>query len=182
MIGLVTRDAAGELLAGHGGKGAGFADERFGVRAIGGDDTAERAGLANMTHECARVQIPDDGNVVALEVSLSRFAGAPARGNLREIADDERFDIGARRFLVLGIGADVADVRIRQADNLAGIAGIGEDFLIAGEAGIKNNFSAAAATGAGRAAVKYSSVLERDERAVFVRLLQRVLREESFSC
>jgi len=56
-------------------------------------------------------------------------------------------------------------VRIRQADDLAGIARIGENFLIAGEAGIENNFAASAGASTRRASVKYSSVLERENRA-----------------
>ena len=63
------------------------------------------------------------------------------------------------------IGADISDVRIREADNLAGITGVGKYFLIAGEAGIKNDFSAAARASAGRTAVKYASVFQRENRA-----------------
>jgi len=56
-------------------------------------------------------------------------------------------------------------VRIRQADDLAGIARIGENFLIASEAGVENDFAASAGASARRASVKYSSVLERENRA-----------------
>jgi hypothetical protein len=56
-------------------------------------------------------------------------------------------------------------VRISEADNLAGIAGVGEDFLIAGEAGIENDFAAAARARARGAAFKYAPVLERESRA-----------------
>jgi len=52
-------------------------------------------------------------------------------------------------------------VRVRQADNLPGIAGIGENFLITGEAGVENNFAAAARNGAGCAAAKYAPVFQR---------------------
>jgi hypothetical protein len=52
-------------------------------------------------------------------------------------------------------------MRIRQADDLAGIAWIGKNFLIAGYTRIKNDFSAAARASAGRAAFKYSPVFER---------------------
>jgi hypothetical protein len=44
---------------------------------------------------------------------------------------------------------------------LPGIAGIGENFLVTGEAGIENDFTAAARDRAGRAAIKYAPVLER---------------------
>ena len=53
-------------------------------------------------------------------------------------------------------------MRIRQTNDLPGIARVGEDFLIAGETGIKNDFAAAARDGAGSASVKYAPVFERE--------------------
>jgi hypothetical protein len=53
-------------------------------------------------------------------------------------------------------------VRIGEANDLAGVAGVGENFLITGEAGIKNNFAAAARDSASRAAMKYAPVFERE--------------------
>ena len=52
-------------------------------------------------------------------------------------------------------------MRVSKANNLAGIAGVGENFLVTGEAGIKNDFAAAARDRAGRAAVKYAPVFQR---------------------
>jgi hypothetical protein len=80
------------------------------------------------------------------------------------------------------IGADVADVGIRQADDLPGVTRVGEDFLIAGEAGVKNDFAATAGLSARRAAVKDSSVLERERRATCEGLGQCVLQKISFRC
>ena len=100
---------------------------------------------------------------MALQVMLSGFSGTPVGGQRREFANDQRFDKRSLGFLIIEIGADVADVRIREADNLARIAGIAEDFLIAGEAGIKNNFPAAPRAGAGSTPVKGSPVLERQK-------------------
>jgi hypothetical protein len=81
---------------------------------------------------------------------------------LREFTHDERFDVRARGFFIVKICADISDVRIGQADNLAGVAGIRENFLISGEAGVENNFSAAARDGASSAAVKYAPVFQRE--------------------
>jgi hypothetical protein len=53
-------------------------------------------------------------------------------------------------------------VRIRQADDLPGIAGVGENFLVTGEAGIENDFAAAACDSAGCAAVKYAPVFQNE--------------------
>jgi len=55
-------------------------------------------------------------------------------------------------------------VGIGEADDLAGVARIGEDFLVAGKAGIENDFAAAAGAGARCAPVKYAPVLERENR------------------
>ena len=67
-----------------------------------------------------------------------------------------------RRFFVVKIRANVSNVWIGQADNLPGVAGVGENFLVSGEAGIENDFAAAARDRAGRAAVKYAPVFQRE--------------------
>jgi hypothetical protein len=66
-------------------------------------------------------------------------------------------------------------VRIRQTDNLPGITGVGENFLVTGEAGIENNFSAAARDGAGGAAVKDAPVFQREGRGSVLNFCQCVL-------
>jgi hypothetical protein len=54
-------------------------------------------------------------------------------------------------------------VRIRQTDNLAGIAWVSENFLVAGEAGVENDFPAAPRGGSGCASPKNSPVLKRKD-------------------
>jgi hypothetical protein len=98
---------------------------------------------------------------MAIQVELRGFRGAPVRGDLRKLAHDERLDVRALRFFVVEIGADVADMRIGEANDLAGITWIGENFLVAGETGVENDFAAAARDGAGSAAVKDAPVFER---------------------
>ena len=71
-------------------------------------------------------------------------------------------------------------MRIGEADNLARVTGIGENFLISGEAGIKNDFAAAACDGAGCAAVKDASVFERKNRGAVLNFVQRGLRSGTF--
>ena len=51
----------------------------------------------------------------------------------------------ARRFVVFGIDAVVADMRISQRDYLAAIRGIGEDFLIARHRRVEHDFTDTAA-------------------------------------
>jgi len=66
-------------------------------------------------------------------------------------------------------------MRIGQADDLPGIAGVGEDFLITGEAGIENDFAAAARDCARRAAVKDAPVLQREYRGSVLNFGQGIL-------
>jgi hypothetical protein len=157
----------------------GFEDQLFRGGAVGGNDTAKRAYFADVADKRARIDIPNDGNFVAVQIELGGFSGAPVRGDLRELADDERFDIRARRFFVVKIGADIADVRIGEADDLPGVTGIGENFLVTGEAGIENDFAAAARDGAGSAAVKEAPVFQSESGGSMRNFGQFVLQDFS---
>jgi len=106
---------------------------------------------------------------------LSGLRRAPVGRNLRKFPHDERFDVRLRRFLIFKIRADISDVRISQADNLPGVTGVGENFLITGEAGIENDFAAAARDRARRAAVKDAPVLQRENRRSVLNFGQWVL-------
>jgi len=66
-------------------------------------------------------------------------------------------------------------VRIREADNLARVTRVGENFLISGEAGIENDFAAAAGDGAARAAVKDAPVFQGKRRRSVRNFGQRFL-------
>jgi len=95
---------------------------------------------------------------------------------LGEFPDNQRFDVRARGLFVFGISANIANVRVSEADNLPRVTWVGEYFLIAGETGIENDFSAAARDRAGRAAVKYAPVLERQNCGSMQNFGQCVLR------
>ena len=71
---------------------------------------------------------------------------------------------------------------IGQTDDLPGVAGVGEDFLITGEAGIKNDFAAAARDRACRAAVKDAPVFQREYRVSVLNFGQWVLPYFSSKC
>ena len=163
-IGFLTSHAAGELLPRHARQLFGFKNQLFRWRAIGGDYAAQRAYFADVAHQCARINVPNHRDFVTIQIELRALRRPPVRRNLREFPNDQRFDVGVPGLFILEIRADVADVRISQADNLARIAWIGENFLISGEAGIENDFAAAARDGAARAAVKDAPVFQRERR------------------
>jgi hypothetical protein len=181
-VGLFAGDVGGELLTGHLGKLLGFVNQLIARSAVGGDNTAKSANIANVANEGAGINIPDDGNFVAIQIELGGFGGTPIGRELREFADNERFDEGFRRFLVIEIGADVADVGIREANDLAGVAGIGENFLVTGEAGIENDFPAPARNRAGSTAVKNAAVFEGESGGSVLDFGQFVLPRSSSKC
>lgn len=70
-------------------------------------------------------------------------------------------------------------MRVSQTDNLTRIAGVGEDFLVTGETGVENDFSAAARNGASRAAIKYAAVFECKDCGSMLYFRQLSLRRAS---
>ena len=64
-------------------------------------------------------------------------------------------------FDILGIDAIVANVRIREGDDLLAVAGVCEDFLIAGERGIENHLTNCRAWGSNGIADKDCAVCKR---------------------
>ena len=163
-VGLAASDAAGEFLPRHAGQLLGFENQLLRGRAIGRNNAPQRTDFADVPHQSARINVPNSRNFVAIQVQLRAFRRPPVRRNLRKFTHDQRFNIRTRGFFILEIRADVADVRIRQADNLPRIAWVGENFLVTGEAGIENNFAAAARDGARGAAVKDAPVFQRERR------------------
>src|SRR6516225_10077997 len=129
-----------------------------------------------MQDQGTRVDVPDNGNLVAIQIELCGFARPPVGSDLRKFADDERFDIRALGFLVVEIGADVSDVRIGETDDLPGVARVGEHFLVSGQAGVENDFAPAAGNGASRAAVKDAPVFEREYGGSVLNVRQWSLR------
>jgi hypothetical protein len=112
---------------------------------------------------------------MTIQIKLRGFRGAPIGRNLRKLAYDQRLDMRARRFFIIKIGANISNVRIGKANDLAGVAGVREYFLISREAGIENDFAAAARNRAGCTAVKYAPVFERKNRRSVLNFVQRVL-------
>ena len=117
---------------------------------------------------------------MTVQIKMRRFSRTPVRCNLRKFAHHQRFDVRPAGFFIIEIRADISYVRIGQADNLSGVAGIGENFLVTGEAGIENNFAAAARNRAGRTAVKYAPVLERQSCGTMQNFGQCALRRSFF--
>ena len=86
-----------------------------------------------------------------------------------------------RRFLVIDIRPHVSNVGISQADNLARITRIGEDFLVSSEASIKNDFAAAPGNRSRSAPMKNAPIFERKSSFSCFRFRQWTLSPAGFT-
>ena len=105
------------------------------------DGAGDRAGVADHAGEAAGVDAGDAGDAVAaqhrVEVAL-RVAVARPAGQLAH------HDAAAEQAAGLEVGrvhAVVADVRVRERDDLAGVARIGEDLLVAAQRGVEHDLA-----------------------------------------
>jgi hypothetical protein len=80
-----------------------------------------------------------------------------------------------RRFFVVGIRANISNVRVGEADNLSSVTWIGENFLISGETSIENSFSTAAGFRTSGASNKNTPVFQRKRRGLSNLMGQRIL-------
>ena len=131
----------------------------------GRDDAAVlRAVLAQDARELARVDVGDAEDVRLAQVFATGPGACASSTTPRQVADHEARGEHASRFGVLGVDADVADVRIGQRHDLARIRRIGEDFLVAGHRRVEHDFAARMADRADRATAKQRAVGEREQR------------------
>jgi hypothetical protein len=160
----------------------GFEYQLLSGRSIRRYNAAQRADVSNVAHQRTRIDVPDNGNLVTVQIQLRRLRGSPVGRDLREFPHDERFDIGPRGLLVFDVRPYISNVWIGQTHDLPGVAGVGENFLITGEAGIENDFAAAARDRARRAAVKDAPVFQREYRRSVLNFGQWVLPYFSSKC
>ncbi len=80
-----------------------------------------------------------------------------------QIFDDEACGVDLVSFDVLCVDPVIADVRVRQGDDLLAVAGVSEDFLVAGDSGVEHHFADGGAGGTDRIADKDRAVCERQD-------------------
>ena len=100
-----------------------------------------RALSAQMARQLAGVKVGDGHGTLFAQISVERLAGTKIGGQQGQVLDDQACGLDAVRLHVLRINTVIADVRIGQSDNLLAIAGVGQDFLVAGHGGVKNHLT-----------------------------------------
>ncbi len=124
----------------------------------GNDAAGLRALLAQDAGELARVDVRDPDDAVRTQVRRQVALHAEVRRALRHVADDQPRGKHACGFLVVVVDTGVADMRVRQRDDLSGIGRVGQDFLVPGNGRVEHHFAQRFAGGADRAAAKDRSV------------------------
>ena len=88
---------------------------------------------------------------------------APVARQATAFLHQKSADVGFGRLVVFRRNAVIADKRIGHGDDLTGVGGVGEDFLVAGHTGIKDHFAQALTTTAQSPTFEDGAVRERDE-------------------
>ena len=163
-VGRLDAHAARELQPGHARQRLRLGDEGVVVQVVRRDDGVHDALLADVPHEPARVHAADADEPVALHPRRQRLLGRAVGGRLAEGAHDEARHLGA---VALGgrlEGAVVADVGVRHHHELADVAGVRQDLLIAAHGGVEAQLAAGLASGADGGAGEDEAVFEGDLR------------------
>ena len=153
----------GEVHAFEAGPVGGFASERGDrERADGvvGDDAVRHAVLADQARQAAGVDAGEAHDVVALQPDVEVLGVAIVRRVGDEGFDDQAAGGGGDGLDVFGVGAGVADMGKGEADDLGGVRGVGQDFLIARHRGVEADFADRVAGGAEALAFENGAVGE----------------------
>ena len=113
----------------------------------------------------ARVSMPGDArHVPATQEGVERLLRAPVARHVAELLHDEGRQIRPRRLVVLGIHADVPDLRVGHRHDLPGVGRIRQDLLVAGHARVEADLAARDALRAEGGAPVHGAVGERERR------------------
>ena len=120
-----------------------FTHERLRILAlgIGGEYAPLESPVPDATHQRPRIEVGNGRNPVPFQVRTERRLGPPAARNLEVLLHDEAGKERTRGFFVRGVDTHVADLGRSQCHDLAGVGGVGQDFLVARQAGIETHLS-----------------------------------------
>ena len=172
VVRRVAADDLGQIEARHRRRGAGARDRcRRRVVPVGArrrDHAAVlRAVFAQHAGELSRVDVADAEDARVAQIGRQVLGAAPVADQTRQVADHQSGGKNAPGFDVFRIDAGIADVRVSQGNDLAGIRRVGQDFLVPGHRGVENDFADAALGRVGRAdraAAKQAAVGKRQDR------------------
>src|ERR1700753_1486172 len=128
-----------------------------------------------MAHDSTGIDLREYRNAIALEVFVGDFCRAPVRTHGRKLAHNQAFNVRLRGLGIGWRGAVVSDVRVREHHNLARVTRVSEDFLVAGEGCVENNFADAFCDCAVSLAAKETPVFEGENCLHYLSLGEWIL-------
>jgi len=135
----------------------------FDVRLAGNNTTGLGAFFPQDASQFTRINFSNRRNATAAQKLGKRQFVTPVTFHQRQIANDQSSGKNLAAFEILAVGSGIADMRVCQGDDLAGIGRISKNFLIARHGSIEHHFTNGAAFGAYRNAVKKGAVLESQQ-------------------
>src|ERR1019366_1223865 len=163
-VGVVGRDDLCEILAIHFRDGARLHDELVRIVLERRDHAAHHAIGPQVAYQRPRVDLGEHRDSKLLHELIRDLLRAPVGTDFRELADDQPLYVRTQRLAVFGIGAVVSDFGVGQDDHLPCVRRVGENFLVAGNGSIKNDFAGALAFSAVAFASEDSAVFEGKDR------------------
>ena len=121
------------------------------------------APVAQPPRQLTRVDVGDGDRALSRSHSGSVSVAAEVGRALRHVAHDQPGRLHRRRLGVLLVDAGVADVRIGQRDDLAAIARVGQDLLVAGQRGVEDDLADGVTADADGDAFEHRAVGEREQ-------------------
>src|ERR1700681_816826 len=116
-----------------------------------------------MPHQRPRVDVGKHRHLELLQIFFGDLLRAPIGTDARELAHDQALDPRTRGFVIFLVSAVVADFGVGQDNDLPGIGRVRENFLVASDGSIKNDFAVAFAFGAVAFASEDSPVFQRKD-------------------
>ena len=157
-IGAFARHRGGKVLPHDALARTHFRQQAFRIIIYGGDDRALGTMIAHVAHERARVHALDGHHAVALQVFAKRHIAAPIARRCAHIAHHQPSQCGLARLRVLEVHAVVADLRIRQRDDLACIAGVADHLEIPLKRGVEAYLAKSLPRGTARGAEEHRAI------------------------
>ena len=143
-VGGSGRHGAGKVLAvGALGGGGGGGD---GVVPPGAERTRHRSRVTQMAGEAPGIDAGDRTHPPCGEEVLECALRPPARVQGREVTDDDALEVRGRRLVIERGDPVVADVGVGERHDLAGIARVGDDLLVAAQRRVEDRLAGDDAT------------------------------------
>jgi len=98
---------------------------------------------------------------VTLQIVAQALVGPPVGDHRADLAHNKGGDLGTIALHILPVDAGVAHVGDGHADDLSPVGWIGDDLLVAGQAGVKDNLTHDCCGGAEGATVKDAAIGQR---------------------